>query len=294
MNSIKRKLIQIAAFGFTNFRIGNFGKGTIYTGKWKEFCTPGMNCYSCPAANFACPIGAMQAVASSRKLNFSFYVVGMILAIGVIFGRAVCGYMCPFGLAQELLFLIKSPKIKLPPIFRYIKYVVLALFVLILPVVVVDITGLGKPWFCEYICPVGTLEAGIPLMLINESLRSNIGGLFYLKLSILLVVIALSVFIFRFFCKVLCPLGAIYGLLNKVSLLHLECDKSKCVECGLCAKTCDMDVNPAKEVRSTECIMCGKCTALCPGKALSVGIKSSDKKNKTLYNRGNEVRGENS
>lgn len=273
MNKYKRKAIQIAAFGFTNSRLGNFAAGKIYTGKWKEFCTPGMNCYSCPASTFACPIGAMQAVSSSRKNSFSFYVVGMILALGIIFGRAICGFLCPFGLLQELLYLIKTPKLKLKKIFTYLKYVMLVVFVCILPALIVDGTGLGKPWFCEYICPVGTLEAGVPLLVTNKVLRKGIGFLFYSKLTILIIVLIFCVLIYRFFCKALCPLGAFYGLLNKVSLLHLECDKSKCNECGLCAKECKMDVNPAKEVRSPECILCGKCTGVCSQKALKITMK---------------------
>lgn len=270
ITSLKRKIIQIAAFGFTNSRLGNFAKGTIYKGKWKAFCVPGMNCYSCPAATFACPIGAMQAVGGSRKMGFSFYAIGFILAVGVVLGRAICGFLCPFGLLQELLHFIKTPKLKLPKIFTYVKYVLLLLFVLILPVVAVDITGLGKPWFCEYICPVGTLEAGIPLLLADENLQRNIGILFYFKLGILIFVIIFSVLIYRFFCKVMCPLGALYGLLNKVSLLHLECDKTKCTECGLCKGACKMGVNPTVETRSAECILCGKCTRVCEHGALHI------------------------
>ena len=246
--NVLRKIIQIAAFGFTNFHVENFAKGTIYTGKWKEFCVPGLNCYSCPAAHFACPIGAMQAVAGSRNFSFSFYAVGIILAFGVILGRAVCGFLCPFGLIQELIALIPVPKLKLKKGFRYLKYlkyVILVLFVLILPFAVRDVTELGLPWFCEYICPAGTLEAGLALIATNPFLAESIGTLFWLKLSILLAVIILCIFIYRFFCKVLCPLGAIYGLLNKISLYHVRCDASKCVHCGKCASACKMEVDPS-------------------------------------------------
>ena len=202
---IKRKLIQIAAFGFTNFHIGNFAKGQIYNGKWKQFCSPGLNCYSCPAANLACPIGAMQSVASS-SMKFSFYVVGILMAIGVVLGRGVCGYLCPFGLLQELFFKIKSPKIRIPKFLTWTKYVILVLFVIVLPALWVSSLGIAKPWFCEYICPVGTLEAGIPLLLVNAGLRNIIGPIFSLKLGILIAVIVLSIVCYRFFCKVMCPL----------------------------------------------------------------------------------------
>ena len=119
IRGLKRKLIQIAAFGFTNSHIPNFMAGRLYTGKWKEFCVPGLNCYSCPAAAFAWPIGALQAVTGSRKSPISFYVFGLLLAFGVIFGRAVCGFLCPFGLLQELLAKVPLPKKKLPAFMLY-------------------------------------------------------------------------------------------------------------------------------------------------------------------------------
>lgn len=159
---IKRKMIQVVAFGYSNLYLGNFLDGRLYKGKWKSFCNPGMNCYSCPAATTACPIGAMQAVNGSIDFKTSFYVWGMILAFGVILGRAVCGFLCPFGLIQELLYKSQFPKKKLWKGFTWIKYILLVVFVLMLPVVKTNAVGSGAPAFCEYICPVGTLEGGIP------------------------------------------------------------------------------------------------------------------------------------
>ena len=106
---MKRKIVQVAAFGYSNTYIGNFVSGQIYKGSWKQFCNPGMNCYSCPAARLACPIGAMQAVSGSMNFKLSFYVIGFVLALGVVFGRAICGFFCPFGLIQELIYKIPFP-----------------------------------------------------------------------------------------------------------------------------------------------------------------------------------------
>lgn len=272
-HSVKRKLLQIIAFGFSNPYIGNFAKGRIYQGKWKNFCNPGMNCYSCPAARLACPIGAMQAVSDSMNFNFSFYVVGIILAVGAVLGRWVCGFLCPFGLIQEIIAKIPIPKVKLPKALTYVKYVVLVLFVLVFPVVITNYAGVGKPTFCEFICPAGTLEGGIPLLLMRPDLAKAIGALFSLKAAILLGTLAGCMFIPRFFCKLLCPLGAIYGLLNKVSLYHLNVDKEQCVRCGKCAKICPMDVDPTKTPNSCECIRCGNCASQCPTKAISLGFR---------------------
>lgn len=270
---IKRKIIQIAAFGYSNTYLQNFSKGQLYKGQWKQFCNPGMNCYSCPAARLSCPIGAMQAVSGSMNFNMSFYVAGFVLAAGVLFGRAICGFICPFGLIQELLYKIPFPKKKLWKGFTYIKYILLALFVLILPVACTNELGMGAPAFCEYICPVGTLEGGIPLLATHPELRKTIGALFSLKACILIITLIGCLFVCRFFCKVMCPLGAVYGILNKISVYHMEVDEDHCISCGKCKDVCPMDVNPVKDPASAECIRCGKCTACCPRQVLSLRFR---------------------
>lgn len=270
---MKRKIIQIAAFGYSNTYLQNFAKGQLYKGQWKQFCNPGMNCYSCPAARLSCPIGAMQAVSGSMNFNVSFYVTGFILAAGVLFGRAICGFICPFGLIQELLYKVPFPKKKLWKGFTYIKYIFLVFFVLLLPVACTNELGMGAPAFCEYICPVGTLEGGIPLLATHPELRKTIGALFSLKACILVLTLTGCFSVCRFFCKVMCPLGAIYGLLNKISIYHMEIDKEKCISCGKCHIECPMDVNPAETPNSAECIRCGKCTACCPKQVLSLRFR---------------------
>ena len=235
----------------------NFKEGKIFQGKWKQFCNPGLNCYSCPAASFACPIGALQAVNGSMNFNFSFYVVGILLAFGVLLGRFICGWLCPFGLLQEFIHKLPSPKLKLPKIFTYIKYIILIVFVILLPIVATNYMGMGKPAFCQYICPAGTLEGGISLLSTHPELRQTIGGLFFLKIFILILTMIGCILIYRFFCKILCPLGAIYGLMNKISIYHLEIDKHKCVNCGKCKNICKMEVDPIKASNSAECIRCG-------------------------------------
>ena len=267
---MKRKIVQVSAFGYSNTYIGNFVSGQIYKGRWKQFCNPGMNCYSCPAARLACPIGAMQAVSGSMNFKLSFYVIGFVLALGVVFGRAICGFFCPFGLIQELIYKIPFPKKKLWKWLTYVKYVLLAVFVVIMPVTMVNELGMSSPAFCEYICPAGTLEGGIPLLSTHPELRATLGALFSVKACILIITLIGCLSVCRFFCKVMCPLGAIYGLLNKVSIYHMECNKKTCVSCGKCHNICPMDVDPVKNPNSAECIRCGKCVASCPKVSLAL------------------------
>lgn len=270
--SVRRKLVQLCAFGFTNAHLGNFAKGALYTGKWKRFCAPGLNCYSCPAAGLSCPIGALQAVAGSPQFTVSFYVVGLLLALGVALGRFICGWLCPFGLFQELLHKLPGPKRKLPRWCKYIKYAVLAVFVIALPILAVDSFGVGEPAFCKYLCPAGTLEGGLPLLLTHPELRAALGWLFSWKVAVLVAVAVGSVLVQRFFCKTLCPLGAIYGMLNKLSLYQLHVDQNACVSCQKCAQVCPMDVDPVAQPQAAECIRCGKCAARCPAGAIHLGF----------------------
>ncbi len=218
----------------------------------------------------SCPIGALQAVLGDRRFHMSFYVVGLLLAFGVLLGRAVCGFLCPFGLLQELLYKIPSPKKRLPRALKYVKYGVLAVFVILMPVFVTNALGMGDPAFCKHLCPAGTLEGGVLALLLTPALRSSVGALFAQKVSILVLVIVGCVVVYRCFCKVLCPLGAIYGLLNKVSLTQLEYDRDACISCGACAKACLMDVDPTRSQDHTECIRCGACIQACPSNALKL------------------------
>lgn len=266
-----RGFIQAAATLVTNIHLPNFAKGGIYQGTGKTVCVPGLNCYSCPASSGACPIGSFQAVVGSSKFNFSYYVTGTLILLGVLLGRFVCGFLCPFGWLQELLHKIPGKKIstkKLKPL-TYIKYVVLLFAVVLLPVLVVNDVGMGDPFFCKYICPQGVLEGAIPLAIANAGIRSALGHLFTWKLAVLIAVVVLSVLFYRPFCKWICPLGAFYALMNRVSLLGIRVDACKCVSCGKCSKVCQMDVDVVRAPNHVECIRCGKCIGACPVDAIS-------------------------
>jgi len=273
---VKRRLVQYISALVMNPYLYGLLEGRIYKGFTKNICVPGLNCYSCPAAMGACPLGALQTVLGSSRYTISHYVSGVLLIYGVLMGRYICGFLCPFGLIQELLYKIPSPVLKIPRWMGYIKYIILITFVIVLPMFVVNNLGMGDPWFCKYICPAGTLEGGIPLLAANPVLRNAAGNLFLFKLLILILVIIVSILSFRPFCRVICPLGAIYGLLNPVSIYRYKVDTDKCITCGKCAEVCKMGVAMYKEPNSPECIRCGECKEVCPVQAISSGFTLGD------------------
>ena len=267
---LTRRLIQVYTALLYNAYIKGFAEGEIYTGVLKNACVPGLNCYSCPGAISACPLGSLQNAISASADRPAFYVIGIILLFGMFLGRVICGFLCPFGLIQELLHKIPVKKLKKNKITKkltFIKYVILSVFVVVIPL----FFGLRKqplPAFCKYICPAGTLEGALMLMLHpdNADLRSLTGGIFYWKLAVLIAMVISCVFIFRAFCRFICPLGAIYSLFSKIALLGVRVDMNRCNNCGACVKTCQMDI---KRVGDRECIQCGECIDVCPEKAIT-------------------------
>lgn len=255
--------------------------GTIYSGPLKHVCVPVLNCYSCPGALGACPVGSLQAVLGSAGRTLSFYVAGLILFFAVLAGRLLCGFLCPFGFLQDLLYKIPLKKRREPEVLKkygvYIKYVVLAVFVIGLPMALTDEFGISPPYFCKYICPAGLVEGGIPLLIGNPSLRRVIGGLFTWKAVLAGVILFFAMVIYRPFCKYLCPLGAIYGLFNKVSSVRLSFSESACIHCNRCAEVCKMNVKPYETPDSPECIRCTDCVRVCPVNALNLTFGGKEK-----------------
>ena len=277
LRALKRRarlLVQLGWAALSNGYVQGFLGGKIWRGGTKAFCVPGLNCYSCPGALGACPLGSLQVSLATHSGRGTAYVLGFLILVGALIGRGVCGWLCPFGLVQDLLHKIPFPKKlrKLPgdKVLKWLKYLLLAGFVVILPLFALDAFGQGTTWFCKYVCPSGTLLAGWPLAAANEGLRGALGWLFTWKSAILIVLILLSVLVYRPFCRYLCPLGALYGLFNPVSLVRIRVSEHKCISCGACQKACGLDIPVWKTPNSPECIRCGKCFAACPHAALSV------------------------
>lgn len=272
VKEFKRTLIQCVSSVLMNANISGFWKGKIYTGGGKNLCLPVLNCYSCPGALGACPIGSLQVSAGCSTYGISLYVLGFLALMGVLFGRLLCGFLCPFGFIQELLHKIPLPKVKIPQrydrVIRFGKYLVLAILVLLLPFLMADSYGSTIPYFCKYLCPAGTLEGGIPLVVMNQPLQAAIGWLFSWKISVLALVLLLSMMVYRPFCKYFCPLGAFYALFNHLSFYRYYIDRNKCTNCGICSQVCPMNVEPVKMANHAECIRCGLCRNSCPQAAI--------------------------
>ncbi len=267
----RRRLIQVYAALLYNAHIKGYIQGDIYTGSIKNVCVPGFNCYSCPGAIGACPLGALQNALASTGNRAPWYVLGILMLYGLILGRTICGWLCPLGLIQEFLYKIPTPKLKKSRFTRaltWLKYVFLAVFVIAIPLVYAS-QYFPVPGFCKYICPAGTFEGAIGLLSnpVNSEKFSILNILFTRKFIIMIGIFAACVFAYRAFCRFICPLGAIYGLFAKVSLLGVKVEAPKCTNCGRCVAHCKMDV---KRVGDHECINCGDCIDVCPSKAISI------------------------
>lgn len=277
-----RKQVQTLFFFLSNGYWAFPFTRTIYQGPMKLVCAPGLNCYSCPAATTYCPIGALQQLLGGARLALEagqvyigLYVVGAMGLIGASVGRLVCGWACPFGLFQELLNKIPSSKFDIWPVLRYLKYGLLLFMVILLPVVAADAAGIGDPWFCKYICPAGTLEAGLPLLIMQPQLRGALGWIFVLKAAILLLFTLWSVISSRPFCRVACPLGAFYALFSRVRLVQLSVDRTRCNQCNACHEACPVDVRITQSPQDPECIMCLACVKACRSNAVGISISGA-------------------
>ncbi len=250
----KRRWVQLASFAIMN---------SVVMQSLKSIPCLGMNCYACPAAVFACPIGTLQHFAALRQ--FPFYTLGLLSLFGVLVGRLACGWLCPFGWFQELAYSLgrrmRWPRRHIADRHHWLPYAFLIVLAVIVPMVTLE------PWFSK-LCPVGTLEAAIPWVIIDPAFRSEIGTLYVLKLVILAVFIVWMVQTTRPFCRFVCPLGAIWSPFNRLSALHLAVDEASCTECGVCQRVCPVDIGIYQDAGSTRCVRCMECVKACPEAAI--------------------------
>jgi len=287
-----RRWTQVAATLVANPWFVYFSTRTIYQGSAKGLCFPGFNCYACPLAMYSCPIGSLQhslavlspqagasagaRVVSAVKQGASFpigaflYVAGFIGLVGVVTGRLVCGWICPFGLLQDLLYKIPTPKLGLPSWMRFGKYAALVVVAMFIPYIT------GVAWYSR-LCPAGALEGAVPLTLLPpKTPLPATGWFFWFKIAILVVFLCWMVVTKRPFCRTSCALGGAYAALTPVSLYRMKVDSAKCTECGKCRAVCPVDINIYENANSPECVRCLSCKKECPEKAVTSGFRTRE------------------
>ena len=233
-------MIQLISAVIYNLDVKNFLSGSISRSPLKQICVPGLNCYSCPGAVASCPLGSLQNTIAAEFNRIHEWE------------RKRRKYTSLAQLSRKA---------------TLCKYAVLILLVICLPLIFYIKDGIASPYFCKWICPAGTLEAGIPLVVSNEMLRSAAGFLFGWKTLILVITIIWSIAVYRPFCRYICPLGAIYSFFNKIAAVGVAVDTDKCLQCGKCIAVCKMDT---LSVNDRECIRCGECIPECPAKAIYI------------------------
>jgi polyferredoxin len=253
-----RHITQIFSFFLSNLGVNLAMKtGGVY---------PFLHCYGCPFACSACPIGTLQEFIILPVCPF--YLLGILGIYGTVFGRAFCGWACPFGAFQDLLAGLSRKKRKLRP-FTYSKFIMLGL-VIGLAWIFVDTV------FCKF-CPVGSLFAAIPAPFYEPALVKQLDPVrtpfFFVHIATLVLTTALVLLFSRFWCRYLCPFATI-GVFNRLSIVTISLDAKKCTECLKCLDECPMDLEKVSDIgSSSDCILCGRCVDACPTGALKMHVR---------------------
>lgn len=225
-----------------------------------------------PSIHAVCPFGGIENLwawlsgrANIQKI-FSGTMVLFFLTIifAAIFRRSFCGNICPFGALQEFIGLAYPKKYKVPQktdrYLRLIKYVIL-------------IISIVMAWFTMtlWISPFDPWAAFGHIYNFTEMISGYTIGAIILVLTLIA-----SLFINRIFCKYLCPAGAMYAIVGKLSFLKIKRNTKTCINCEKCSKKCPMDIEVHKttDVRSVECISCMRCIDVCPDPGNMIASKA--------------------
>lgn len=227
----------------------------------------------------------------SYDVVFPWLAIASFLIIGILFGKSLCGWICPFGFIQDLIGFIKRKKMEVSPRTHesmiYVKYAILsiALFVSV-TFSATKLMGIGESYekalgiFAKApfttLSPAETLFSTLPQMLSNFDSEISPNPLFWAQLFIMVGVLVFAAYVPRGWCKYFCPHGAIMAILNRLSFLGLRRDLVKCAkgECRLCVEACPMNVRildlPWEKFSDPECIYCLKCVDTCQNKAITL------------------------
>lgn len=242
--TIWRRITQAVFFGITGTWLA---VGALRC----PYGIPFISCQSCPSTD--CP---------GRYLQLPF--IGLVALSGVLFGRAFCGWVCPMGFLMDILG--KIPKLRFTiserfaAVDRYLKplkYVSLAATVYL-------VFALNYPVDRPYDYVVRTESVfNMEAIRIGQLLGSSV---YTVHMWILIGALVGGLVISRFWCRYLCPLGALLGLLNKVSLFGIIREREDLPRCALYPRDCNMHTMPG----TTDCIVCGECVEACPRNILGL------------------------
>ena len=260
LNSLTSKLVPWRVWVQTTFLLVWLDPLGV---RWHSVCAPVFHCYACPLATFACPIGVLATFSALHI--FPFVALGLLVGVGALFGSLLCGWACPFGLAQDLAARVRTPKFDLPRWTGHLRYVVLVGAVLAVPF----FFGADHPLFICGFCPAGAVEGAVPNMIRQAATGGTVVLPNPLKLTVLLLFVVTVFFVYRPWCRVLCPLGAIFSLFNRASVFFLHLDPSECTHCDRCHKLCQLGLQPQKSPNDSRCVRCLECTR-CGPQVLSV------------------------
>lgn len=223
--------------------------------------TPALYCYACPLAMFACPIGTLQHFCALRILPL--YAIGSLGFLLTAAGRSFCGWICPFGSLHDALGLVRSRWKKTALV--KLKACSAAKFIMLLAVLAVAWYA-ADTIYCRF-CPSASLFASIPYFILNPT--SGVPFYFVMHMLTLVVVLVLALVVGRFWCRYLCPMGALNGVFNRFSILKITRSESECTGCGSCVEKCPMGIGDLSAIgKSSDCILCGRCVEACTKHAL--------------------------
>jgi len=239
----------------------------------------------------------------SIEVIFPWLALASFLIVGILIGKSLCGWICPFGFIQDLVGFIKRKQTEFSPRTHesmiYIKYAIVVIILFISATFsAAEISGASSSYknalgiFARApftaLSPAETLFATLPKMILDLSNAlsanqvdvlagiSSLPALFWVQLAIMICVLVFAAYVPRSWCKYFCPHGAIMAFLNRFSFLGLRRDLVKCAkgECRLCVEVCPMRVRildlPWEKFSDPECIYCLKCADACPNKAIKL------------------------
>lgn len=233
--------------------------------RYMGVCIPVMNCWSCPAAAFACPVGVVGNFLALGIIPLA--VIGITVFSAMVAGRILCGWVCPFGFLQDLLYMIPGRKISIPRKLRPFLFILPVIFLAVTVVAVPILIGVDSDLFFCRICPAATLEGALPLHFLNSQAafgEAVMQAAVSWRVWILLGFLVLFIFMKRPFCRLMCPIGIALGVFNRYSLFQINLEEvQSCPECNMCVNQCPTGLNAFYEVNKKDCIHCYVCTKSC-------------------------------